>query len=401
MMLNVVSLEEAIRITQAEFSFFRPDTEKLNISDSLGRVLAKDIVSDENIPPFNRSAVDGYAVLSSDTFGASEGSPSMLYAKGEILMGEEALSTVASGECIKISTGGMLPEGADSVVMVENTEEMLDATCLIFKGVSPLQNVTKTGDDIKTGQLVIKKGTRITSKHIGILCALGITEIECVKRIKVGVISSGDELVPVEEKVPLGKIRDINSHFLAALMKENGYDTKEYGIVRDDFDSLYNTLQRAADECDAVLISGGSSAGSKDMTSDIIAKNGKVFFHGIAVKPGKPTIFGKVKNKAVFGLPGHPAAAYFIAKTVVINLLRFCSKETEKNLTLTARISESISSNHGREEFVPVILENGKAQPLFFKSGIVSLLSAADGYVIIPRNKEGLFKDEKVTVHLF
>lgn len=401
MMLNVVSLEEAINITKKEFSFFVPETEKINISHSLGRVIAKDIISTENIPSFNRSTVDGYAVISSDTFGAGESMPSMLMTKDEILMGEKADCGITSGECIKISTGGMLPDGADSVVMVENTEELFDGTCLIFKAASPFQNVTKIGDDVKKGQIIIKKGTFITSKHIGILCALGITEIECVRKLKVGIISSGDEIVPVEENVPLGKIRDINSHFLASLIEENGYEAIEYGTVRDDFNELYNMLQKATDECDVVLISGGSSAGAKDMTAAVIDKNGKVFFHGIAVKPGKPTIFGKVKNKAVFGLPGHPAAAYLIAKTVVINLLHFCSRQENKTLNISAEITESISSNHGREELVPVILENGKAHPLFFKSGLVSLLSSADGFVIIPRNKEGIFKNENVTVHLF
>lgn len=401
MMLNVVSLKEAIAITETEFSSCKIGTEKLSISDCLGRVLAKDIVSAENIPPFNRSTVDGYAVLSSDTFGASEGIPAMLLLAGEVLMGEEAKETVISGKCIKISTGGMLPEGADSVVMVEHTEQMIDGTCMIFKAVSPYQNVTKAGDDVKVGQTVITKGTRITSKHIGILCALGITEVECVKKMRVGIISSGDEIVPIEKSVPPGKIRDINSRFLASLMEENGYEAVEYGIVKDDFDVLNDVLQKATCECDAVLISGGSSAGSKDMTAAVIEKNGKVYFHGIAVKPGKPTIFGKVNGKAVFGLPGHPAAAYLIAKTVVMNMLGFCTDETGKALTITAEITESISSNHGREEFVPVILKDTKAYPLFFKSGLVSLLSSADGYVVIPRNKEGLFQGEKVTVHLF
>ena len=401
MMLNVVSFEEAIKITQAEFSAYEIASEKLDICNCLGRVLAEDIVSAENIPPFDRSTVDGYAVLSSDTFGAGESIPSMLSLTGEILMGEEAETALSSGECIKISTGGMLPEGADSVSMVEHTEQLIDGTCLVFKAVSPFQNVTKKGDDVKIGQTVINKGTKITSKHIGILCALGITEVECVRKLTVGIISSGDEIVSVEESVPLGKIRDINSHFLASLIKENGYAAIEYGIVKDDFDELYCTLQKATDECDAVLISGGSSAGAKDMTAAVIDKNGELFFHGIAVKPGKPTIFGKVKGKAVFGLPGHPAAAYLIAKTVVMNLLSFCSGQENKPLTVSAEITESISSNHGREELIPVILKGSKAQPLFFKSGLVSLLSSADGFVVIPRNKEGLFKDEKVTVYLF
>lgn len=400
-MLNVVSLEEAIRITEKEFSFFKIESEKLDVSEALGRVLSADIISDENIPSFDRSTVDGYAVVSSDTFGAGESIPAMLNIKGEILMGEEANVLTRSGECIKISTGGMLPEGADAVVMVEYTEKMMDDTCLVYKAVSPFQNVTRAGDDVKKGSIVIKKGTVITSKHIGILSALGITEIECTRKIKVGIISSGDEIVPVEQSVPLGKIRDINSHFLSALMNENGCLTKEYGIVKDDFDKLYNTLQLACEDCDIILISGGSSAGSKDMTASVIEKNGTLYFHGIAVKPGKPTIFGKVNNKAVFGLPGHPAAAYIIAQAVVMNLISYCRSENNSSITITAEITESVSSNHGREEFVPVILDNGKAQPLFFKSGLVSLLSSADGYVIVPRNKEGLLKNEKVIVHLF
>ena len=259
MMLNVVSFEKAIETVQNEFSFYEVESEKLNISECLGRVLSKDVISDENIPAFDRSTVDGYAVISADTFGAGESIPSMLHIEGEVLMGEKAEGTVSSGECIKISTGGMLPEGADSVVMVEHTERMIDDTCLVFKAVSPFQNVTKTGDDVKCGQVIIKKGTLITSKHIGILCALGITQVECVRKIRVGIISSGDEIVSVEESVPFGKIRDINSHFLASLMKEKGCDTKEYGIVKDDFDELYNMLQKAADECDIVLISGCSS----------------------------------------------------------------------------------------------------------------------------------------------
>lgn len=399
-MLNVVSFEDAIRITE-DFSLPLQKTEKLSVSQCLGRVLAADVVSDENIPPFNRSTVDGYAVIASDTFGASESTPSMLTVIGEVLMGQRADAVVESGSCVKISTGGMLPAGADSVVMVEHTDKLIDDTCLIFKAVSPFQNVTKAGDDVFVGQKVINKGTRINSRHIGILCALGITEVECAGKIKVGIISSGDELVPVEETASHGKIRDINSRFLSSLMEESGFDAVEYGIVKDDFNQLYNCLQKAADECDIVLISGGSSAGSKDMTAAVIEKNGEVFFHGIAVKPGKPTIFGKVNNKPVFGLPGHPAAAYLIAKTVVINMLKFCNKAADTTVSIKAEITESISSNHGREELVPVVFENNLVKPLFFKSGLVSLLSTADGYIVIPRNKEGVFKGENVTVHLF
>ncbi len=400
-MLNVVSVEKAVEIINNKFSFMKTDKEKVKLADSIGRTLSGDIVSLCDIPSFNRSVVDGYAVAAADTYGASESIPSQLKVIGEIFMGEEATIEIKTGECVKISTGGMLPIGADSVVMVENTDSSFDDFCLIFKPVSPFENVIRQGDDLKKGEVILKKGTVITSKEIGVLSSLGLTEIDVFKEIKVGIISTGDELVSVEIEPKIGEIRDINTHLLSALCKEYGCDVKTYGIVKDKFEEINFAVKAASAENDIVLISGGSSAGAKDMTIKVISELGEVYFHGIAMKPGKPTILGKINNKAVFGLPGHPSAAYFVTIRFVGALIdKIYNKNKEKSASLLP-ISQNISSNHGREEMIAVKIENGTAIPLLSKSGAVSSLTESDGYIVIERNSEGLQKDDIVKVYLF
>lgn len=400
-MLKVISTGEAIEEVLNCVQGASTGTEFVSLSACLGRKIAKDIISDEFIPPFSRSTVDGFAVSASDTYGSSESVPAMLTLKGEILMGEKAEEKIKKGECIRISTGGMLPVGADSVVMLEHTQTDFDGLCLVFKAVGPFENVTKKGDDIVPGRMVIKKGTVLSSKHIGILASLGITEIECTKRPVVAVISTGDELVEITEKPADGKIRNINSAMLSALLLENGCDVVDSGIIRDSKAELEKALKKAANESDVILISGGSSAGARDLTAEIINENGSLLFHGISMKPGKPTIFGSCFGKPVFGLPGHPTAAYFVSVRMVLPLLRKLGAVAKGTKKETAVLSCNLPSNHGREEIVCVELENGKATPVFGKSGIVSLLSESDGYVIIDRNCEGLKTNEEVTVNLF
>ena len=397
-MLNVVTVDKALGMLWENFTEFRL-SEEVRISDASGRILSVDIISEENIPAFDRSTVDGYALISEDTFGAGENMPSMLTVKGEILMGEEVSTEISRGECMKISTGGMLPKGADSVIMCEYTDEGFDGTCLCLKGVAPLENVTKKGDDVKTGDRVLKKGTKLSSASLGVLSALGVTKIPYVKRPVIGIISTGDEIIDCWEKPSYGQVRDINSVLLASLLREKGCDTKEYGIIRDEREKIESALLKALSECDAVLISGGSSKGARDMTADIISEYGELLFHGLAMKPGKPTIGGKCGNKAVFGLPGHPAAAYFVALRLVIPFIDILTGEERDVECRRYPLGTDISSNHGREEVVPVKITDGKIYPVFGKSGLVTLVSRSDGYIIIDRNREGVFLGEETEVY--
>ncbi len=400
-MLNVVSLKQAKRTVSEKLTSYEISGEKVSLADALGRVLFTDIFSREFIPPFDRSIVDGYAVISSDTYGSSESIPCQLNVSGEVLMGEKADIKINGGECVKISTGGMLPENADSVVMVENTDASFDDFCLIFKAVGPFENVTRKGDDIREGQLILKKGTVISSKHIGVLASLGITDAEVFRKIRIGIISTGDELVPAEKTPEAGQIRDVNSHILSAMVREWNCIGTEYGIVQDSFDEILKAVEKAAEENDIVLISGGSSAGVKDMTVKVISQLGEVYFHGIALKPGKPTIFGKANGKAVFGLPGHPGAAFYVTLMTVKPLIEMLCSVNCKERTRICTITQNISSNHGREEIVSVKISEGKAQPVFSKSGFVSVLAESDGYIIIDRNTEGLKVGDEVEAYLF
>lgn len=395
-MLNVLTREEAVRIIKDKTAHIIPDTEKVKIDCALGRTLSADIISNENIPPFDRTTVDGYAVYASDTFGAGGSSRVQLEIVGEILMGENANFTLKSGQCAKISTGGMLPKGADASVMVEYTDSE-DDLCLVYKSVAPFENVTKTGDDISIGETVLKKGTVITPKQIGVFSALGIYEIPVFKKPVIAIISTGDE---ISNEPQSGQIRDINTYLLSSLATTYGFDVYEYGVVKDDRKEIENAVKKCLNKADALLISGGSSAGTRDMTVDIINTLGKVYFHGIAMKPGKPTIFGIVDEKPVFGLPGHPLAAYFVFRLIVTEYLRNIMEMPIDKPKRNGSLFVNIPSNHGREEFLCIRYdENNKIVPVHTKSGLVSVLSEAEGFIVIPRNTEGLFKETNVDVY--
>ena len=400
-MLKVVSVQTALEIIKEKFSDISIPAETVNLDDSLGRVLAEDIISRESIPAFDRSTVDGYALIASDTYGSSESIPSQLDIVGEILMGHEATINITGGQCVKISTGGMLPYGADSVVMVENTDTCFDDMCLVYKSVSPNENVNRKGDDIKEYSPVFSKGRSITSREIGVLSALGISTVKVFQRPKVGIISTGDEIVPIDSQLTFGKIRDINSHILSCLMKENSCETQLYGIVKDEYNDILSVMKKAVSENDIVLISGGSSAGARDMTVDIVSSLGEVYLHGIAMKPGKPTIVGKIDGKAVFGLPGHPTAGYFVALRLIKPLTDMLLNRSDKSRTVTRKILQHISSNHGREEILCIKLTDDGAIPVYGKSGVISLLGESDGYIIIDRNCEGLKAGDEAEIFLF
>jgi molybdopterin molybdotransferase len=312
-------------------------------------------------------------------------------------MGESADFDLARGQCVKISTGGMLPAGADAAVMVEHTD-FAGGLCLVYKPVAPGENITKKGEDISAGETALKKGTLIRPSQIGVLAALGITEIEVYKKPVIAVISTGDEIVREDPKP--GQIRDINTFLLSAAIKESGCEAIEYGVVADKREDIENAVKECVKKADAVIISGGSSAGARDMTVDIIDTLGEAYFHGIAMKPGKPTIFGIISGKPVFGLPGHPLAAYFVFRLIVTEFIRDLMNMAPEKPSGRAALSENIPSNHGREEFLCVKMnENNEIVPLHTKSGIISVLSEAGGFIKIPRNTEGINKGTVMEIY--
>lgn len=403
-MLNVKTPDEAIQLIRETFKNSSP-IESVQLSNACGRTLCEDILSTENIPDFNRSMVDGYAVFARDTFGSSESIPSILPLIGEVKMGESASKPLEKSNCIAVPTGGDIPEGADAVVMLEYTENYGDGTIGILKPVAPGDNMIFCGDDISLGKKLLHAGHKITPHDIGALAALGIGTVNVYKQPLFGIISTGDELVDFMQKPQKGQMRNVNSILLEAVVKNSGGQIKSYGIVKDDEDSLYCTVEKAAVECQAILISGGSSVGMKDATARVIEKQGSILFHGIAMKPGKPTILGSIDGKPVFGLPGHPVAAYFVAQLFVVPLIGLMMNRQEKIFNVTATLCESISSNHGRAEYVGVKLEKIgdllTALPIHGKSGLISILSGSDGYICIPRDCEGLPKGAVVFVTLW
>ena len=393
-MLKVVSKKEALE-SVLQNACLPQRTQTLPCRECLSRVLAEDIMAAEDIPAFDRTVVDGFAVHAADTFGATEAIPAQLDIIGEVLMGEAADFTLPRGKCVKISTGGMLPQGADAAVMVEHTD-CENELCLIYKSVSPSENVSKKADDIAKGALVIPKGTVITAAHIGIFAALGIETVKVFAKPRIAVISTGDE---ISRNPAPGQIRDVNSYLLEAAATAAGCEVRCYGAVKDDRALITAALKDCLQEADIVLISGGSSAGARDMTVEIIDTLGEVFFHGIAMKPGKPSIFGTVESRAVFGLPGHPLAAFFVFRQIVCPLIRQMLAQPPEKALCKATLSQNIPSNHGREESLCVKrLKDGTVLPLHTKSGMISVLSEADGFITVSRDAEGLRAGETVEV---
>jgi len=389
--LKVRTPDEVLKIIAEIYNKKGTKKQLIKVVDALGRVLYEEIIAEESIPGFNRSTVDGYAVIASDTFGCSESIPAVLTITGEILMGQTARHRLMPGTSVGISTGGDLPEGSDAVVMVEHTESYGEDMVGVLRPAAPGNNIIFKGDDISVGERALKAGTILTAHEIGILSALGYTEVKVCKKPIIGIISTGDELIMPMEKPKRGQIRDVNTPMLIAAMQHFGAQAFNYGIIRDQSEELSEAVCRASNECDAVLISGGASAGLRDMTANVIQSQGEILFHGIAMKPGKPTILGLINSKPVFGLPGHPVAAYFVAQLFVRPLVSGMMGSVSARRTTDAEITEAISSNHGREEYIAVKINNsGTATPIRGKSGLIATLANTDGYICIPRNTEGI-----------
>lgn len=414
-LFKLMTVKEGLQVFRNSFdykNYFALHQEKIELISASKRVLAEDIIAKENIPGFNRATVDGYALKAGDTFGASDGLPAYLEVIGEIRMSEIPSLLVRSGQTARISTGGMLPEGADAVVMLEYTEQIDETMIEANRPVALWENVLRADEDIKKGEILLKKGQLLRPQDIGLLAALGWGTVLVYKKPGVAIISTGDEIVPVHSQPKPGQVRDINLYALGASVEEIGAIPHYRDIIPDDELALEKELQKCieSDEIDMVLISGGSSVGSRDYTLRVLNHLGSpgVLVHGLALKPGKPTIISLNNQKPVIGLPGHPVSTLIVFESIVKKILSDLKGEILPlglNRTVEALLENNIASEGGREEFIRVILKkkDGKfwAVPVLGKSGMISTLAKADGYIVIGLNQEGLYQGDLVTVYLF
>ncbi len=386
--------------------------EEINPVKAMGRIMARDVISPENFPPFSRSAMDGYAICARDSFGASNENPAYLKIVGEIKIDETPSFSLSPGECAKVYTGSPLPQGCDAVIMLEYTEEISPDEVEIRKSCAPWENIIVQGEDARTGEVLLSKGVRIRPQEIGILCEVGINRIEVFQKIKVGIISTGDELVPPNTpSLEYGKIRDVNTYALSSMVKALDAIPIPYGIIKDREEDLIEAIKRGVEECNVLLISGGSSVGVADLTEKAILSfnKSKILCHGVSISPGKPTILSSIDSTPVVGLPGQVTSAQVVMHILISPLIRHISGDATplsiRYYPMTeATLIENIPSKQGREDYVRVRIEKkGErtfASPIFAKSGLLKSLLLADGLIKIPANKEGILKGSQVRVLL-
>ena len=406
--LKLTPPDEALKLFFESMPPARPKREYVETAHALGRVLAQDVFSPETLPAFSRSTVDGYAVRAADTFGASDSLPVYLRLIGEVPMGGEPRFVLRSTETAVIHTGGMIPEGTDAVVMIEYTQTARPGEVEIYKAVASGQNIIYAGEDLKPGEEVLSAGTVLRPVEIGGLLALGITHIEVAAKPRIGILSSGDEVVEPDEKISPGQVRDINSYTLSALIEANGGEPVRYGVVKDNSSALEERMAQAMRECDGVVVTAGSSASIRDLTAEVIGRMGKpgVLVHGVNVRPGKPTILAVCDGKPAIGLPGNPVSALVIAGIFVVPTLRHLLGVNHPRPTaqVSARLMTNVSSPDGREVWMPVTLisspEGYQAEPIYFKSNLIFNLARADGLMRIPNTATGLAAGSKVSVSL-
>jgi molybdopterin molybdotransferase len=397
--LQLVSVSKAVE--EVRNIAVRCGDERIPLPDALHRILARDVVSDMDIPGFTRSVVDGYAVRAAETLGSGDAIPSIFSLKGRVAMGVAAAMNLQPGECIYVPTGGVLPAGADAVVMIEHAEQIGDEI-LVKKSVAFGENVLLNNEDFSKGEPVLQGGRRLSAQDIGVLAAAGCSDVPVVRMPKIGILSTGNELVPMSARPQAGQVRDVNSYVIAAAVRDWGCFPVFYGIAPDDREALSTRISKATAECDVVLISGGSSKDERDMVSAIIEERGTVLVHGIAIAPGKPTIIGKCNGKPVVGLPGHPASAFIVLIAIVRHLITAMTGETGNTVrTLQAILDQNVPSAKGREDYVRVAVKNGVATPLFGKSGLLNTLVKSTGVIRVPAESEGLETGTRVEVILW
>jgi molybdopterin molybdotransferase len=382
--------------------------ETKSILESTGRIIAEDILADIDIPGFDRSTMDGYAVCASSTFGATEANPAYLAIKGSVAMGETPPEAIKPGEALRISTGGMMPAGADSVIMLEHTSELDKSTLEVFRSVPPGSHVITKGEDIPKGQTVIFAGTKIRPQEAGLLAALGHDRVKVHKKPVIGILSTGDEIVPIHDHPGPAQVRDINTYTLTGMILAAGGTPAPYGLVKDEYAPLRERCRQALDHCDMVIISGGSSMGARDLTIEVIAglPDSCILIHGVSISPGKPTILADVGKKPFWGLPGHVTSAMIVFDRLVRPFIERAAgmkiPPILKQFRIAAKLARNVASAQGRVDFIRVrLIPDGNeilAEPILGKSGLLSTMVQADGLIEIDINTEGLDKGAAVSV---
>ena len=375
--------------------------ERVALSEANGRVLARDLVATADVPPFSRAGMDGYAVRAEDTTGASPQAPRTIRCVDQVFTGQMPSRAVETGTCSEIATGAPMPAGADAVVMVEDTHRDASGVVQIFAPVTAGQNIGRQGADIKNGQTVLRAGDVLNASRIGAIAALGRTEVDVYAKPRVAILSTGNEIVDPGAPLAPGQIYDINKFTLTSVFAEHGGSPVLYRTAVDTLEDL----KRAVDEClreDVLVFSGGSSVGERDLILDVIAAKGEVLFHGIAVKPGKPTAFGLIAGKPVFGMPGYPTSCLSNAYILVVPALRRIARLTPQTIrSVMLPLGQRVVSAPNRHQFYSVRIADGTAMPAFKASGDITSMSQADGYFEIPAATDIVEKGEMVEVKLF
>jgi molybdenum cofactor synthesis domain-containing protein len=396
---RLTSFDDALRLVSSNIKTIQT-SEFVTLPKALGRVVAFDVVALYDIPPFDRASMDGFAVRAQDTFGSSRRNPKKLNVVGNLFAGQLPDKSITEGECLKIATGAVMPQGADAVVMIEDTK-LHDGKLSILKAAHPFGNVANKGEDIKAGSRIIKKGEILTPGRIGMLSSQGLDTIEVFNKPKVSILSTGEEIVAPGKNINAGQVFDINSFTISSIVVQNGGDPIRLPICNDTKIELKSSIKKAL-RADMVIISGGSSVGERDLLSRILEEIGTLLFHGLQIKPGKPTLFALVENKPVFGMPGYPTSSLINSYLIIRPALRqMANLPITSPAIVTANLSEAIPGSLGRRQFLPVKITGHEVTPLFRGSGAITTTALADGYIIINEDVDNLAIGEEVKVFLF
>ncbi|MDI6888078.1 MAG: molybdopterin-binding protein [Methanocellales archaeon] len=395
---SLISLEEALEIVK---SAIKPivRTEEIFISDANGRVLAEDVIANMDVPPFDRAAMDGYAVRAEDTYGANQFKPVILKLIDVVRAGEVTEKKVGVNECIQVATGCKMPPGADAVAMAEHAEQC-EGKIKIFKPVHPRANVSGKGEDISAGSKVLSTGEHLNPSRVGTLAALGIQKVRVYERPEVAIVPTGSEVANLGCELKDAQVYDINSYTLSAIVRENGGVPIKFDVTPDNYEDVRNAMVNAL-KYDMAVFSGGSSVGESDILCDAVRELGDVLFHGVQIKPGKPILFGVARNKPVFGIPGYPTSCLSNGYRFLLPAARQLARlPKRKDIVVRSKLAQRVVSTLGRSQFLTVRLEDGFAHPVFKESGAITSMADADGYVDIPANVDLLEKGEEVDVIL-